>query len=122
MNNITESKPDPSLSQFLHRWRVLEPERCQALGDRHVVALGGGSAYIVGHIPAQELAWIQAAVQEAITTRGWTYLLDVGTDGAYAQVDRYDEDSRRTTLDSGKADKHPAAALLTAYLKALEVS
>lgn len=115
----------PTLEALLRRWAELEPDHCMVresgeYGSAPVVHLDG-----IGwdHMPLDDYDDLrmctQFAVQQAIEARGMWWALDNDVvDKKYAAVVN---ERRWGNLDwYGFSDDTPAAALLSAYLQALE--
>lgn len=110
------------MGELLKRWAELEPERCKhevLAGNNWISVWLNEWTIVYSDSPfasigenGQEMR-IQWAVQEAITSRGWP--LGLEWDGEWlAKV--------KNNLCSHDDLNNPAAALLGAYLKALEAN
>lgn len=101
---------------FLERWAELEPERCKAF-PRHATVQVKGKWN-----PAEFTGTILAAVIEAIEARGWEWTLWSDGREREATVHIQDDDPKQPRRNHGTdlTTDQPAAALLTAYLAALE--
>jgi hypothetical protein len=112
------------METLLRRWAELEPERVMFSDDiQYARVLIGEYWACLSHWSrwpnAIDHPWhIQIAVQEAIERRGW------GWEIVYDQIQRLYQatlcDDRSKWLGSSEWDDTPAAALLTAYLSAIE--
>lgn len=110
------------LEALLRRWAELEPERCKFLDGAGPIsgfyvsgAYGDVSVYQKGR--HAHPAYIEAAVRECIESRGWTWIIESST-----TAPRYGaalDEMGNASLEWENADT-PAAALLSAYIKALE--
>lgn len=108
---------------LLERWHAHESDRCrigpptsQMCADVKV----GDDVYLVmlDRPSPKQLGLLLAAVIEAIDARSWMW--GVGVVTSQPRIWAYVRRDRWSAGNSGKSDT-PAAALLTAYLAALEV-
>lgn len=117
------------MTELLKRWAELEPQRCRPkpVGDPapgpHIVA--AGTWWSAGAFPDISPALVLVAVIEAIEARGWTCslthnLVQPGTWRAIVWASTAPLPGTRTYRPSRASDANPAAALLGAYLAALE--
>lgn len=114
------------MTESLERWARLEPERCRSSpeGDPapgpHVLA--AGTWWSSGQFPGITPALILAAVIEAIEARGLTWRVETDEgwpnplEGYHAEIDWLSGSVWRHQACGGT----PAAALLSAYLEALD--
>ena len=112
-----------TLEALLRRWAELEPERCILTGYE---PYQGYSVRVKGAMQMADLLHagdyvVQGATQEAIERRGWMWSLDsqymdsgVPLGLCSAIVCDEDDINEHATSDT------PAAALLSAYVQALE--
>lgn len=102
----------PTLETLLRRWAELEPARCRIELPESVWCCGMDRFLIGSQI---DLVFIQCAVQEAIEARGWVWR--VRGHGNYAVAWVW---FNILSSDHEQTADTPAAALLSAYLQALE--
>lgn len=116
MTNDT-TQPKTTIRELLARWAEVEPGRCEKLqiDGSTVWATAGGTkqVYNPDELSQVDLAWIQWATQAAIIERGW-----------YVQV-RYIPRQKQWLASVGftydQEGDGPAEAILSAYLKEIEV-
>jgi hypothetical protein len=106
------------VKQLLQKWAELEPDACENLyGQTIRLHLSDDSSHgiypLVDDLKIADLALVQWAVQEAIVARGWRFEFRGFSSGLGFQVELRGAPAR---------DTNPAAALLKAYLKALEAA
>ena len=114
------------MTDLLKRWSRLEPSRCLIAPPTGLICAGvrTGDAWhnVLWHEPSDvQIAILLAAVIEAIEARGWDYRLawrmaPTGEHFGVIKIDREDGWSKSWSCYAGS----PAAALLGAYLAALE--
>jgi hypothetical protein len=109
-----------SLTPLFQQWYQLQPAHCFPFRKLYALNLGGKSHVTVnpGDMKPDDLARLQGAVQHAIAYQGWNFSLECSsTSKGYAAIIWgwwHGFASRATEVE-------PAIALLTAYLKVLEV-
>lgn len=113
------------MKELLQRWSRLEPNRCRHYrGDDSLELFYGGSwnrPFSLKHLIARnDMALIQAAVQEAIAARSWRWAGGSGFSGVDHSVDIYGTRPKLPWLANGRSEESFAAALLEAYLQALQ--
>ena len=118
MDNTTTNE----MQALLARWAELEPERCRNIEEVGAFGIKFGDSRFWGLIRLDDLSegvslvQVQAAVQEAIVSRGWPFELTY-----YSILGHYDAeidiDSHRSFCREGS---NSAEALLSVYVKALE--
>lgn len=110
------------MRELLKRWAELEPEKIDGEYWDDPVTGGAGSEFRIAgvavysdlfEIGENDPALIQWAVQEAIKDKNWWFSLSKATDGAGYW-------GRVKIAAFGAYNDDPAAALLAAYLEALE--
>jgi hypothetical protein len=125
-----------SLPELLNEWEEHERDRCCRTGDRDGVwwvKVGGAHSIVSPAILSSDLGVIQAAIQEAVETRGWAWQVSnlfirpedegyrsVTGAGGNATVSRlkngiYDSTAEHVSVQADTA----IVALLVAYLEAL---
>ncbi len=119
-----------TVENLVRLWSELEPDKCIVQEDGDITVMWYGYFNIAAHslnsgLDPWDIAIIQGAVQDAIRARGWIYRLALQRDGetgefmnyATVAVDEFD-----VSRNGHHAQRFEALeALLTAYLKALEV-
>ena len=103
------------IDTLLRRWAELAPDECRIVDDQGIaILLGNGelSPYL-DYSDVTDLFVIQGAVQEAIEARGWEWKLESIGGRATGYVSHGDTQRHERA-------QNPAAALLTAYLSAIE--
>lgn len=126
---MTEQPNTQTLETLLRRWAELEPERCIAQDDGDLTLEWQGhfnvdACSLRNGLDPWDTALVQGAVQEAIEARGWIW--DLGTapprrGGNYPDCMHAAGVFRvRGDMDHNACGPTPAAAILSAYLQALE--
>lgn len=110
------------MEELLKRWAELEPARCRIELLESVWCCGMDRFLIGAEIDA---VFVQCAVQEAIEARGLFWSVGQRRSGKtwlvhYVALVADDPAELRTKLSHGGISDTPAAALLTAYIAALE--
>ena len=120
------------MEQLLSKWAELAPDECKQHNNYWYLYPQGveyqGSHVSIGIVDGKlsdwrEYQYLLGATMHAIERRGWPYLI-----GYFKYLNKkYSKVSVPNGAWSGfteftSEDKNPAAALLSAYLKALEVS
>lgn len=113
------------MTDLLERWSLIEPKRCRVnvndYGDMAFWVSIGGDMVLVAHTrslkatPEERNAVTLGAVIEAIEARGWHWQLSCSPPRDYIAIVWTDDMSVPNS-----ADESPAAALLSAYLDAVE--
>ena len=110
-----------TLEALLRRWA--EPERCILTGYE---PYQGYSVRVKGAMQMADLLHagdyvVQGATQEAIERRGWSWsIVHIGTDEAMVFIPGASLRDRLESLGKCNDADTPAAALLSAYVQALE--
>ena len=118
---MSTAEKTTTLEALLRRWAELEPDACEYDTDLGCYSVVVGDLWIPLDNWHTKAYTAQAATQEAIERRGlhwsvWTNPSDTREPpyGAAVWVDLSDEETDRYGADT------PAAALLSAYVQALE--
>jgi hypothetical protein len=112
-----------NISSLLARWAQLEPERCRFTAQPQVdeswysIQLGSDRINVeYRHAASEDLALIQAAVQDAVESKHWLWrvqrLVETG----------YRAGIETTTSYITEQGSSPTHALLNSYLVAIEYS
>jgi hypothetical protein len=112
------------VKELLMRWWKLEPQRCKWSDDSyresfHVLYKGDIEEVWIEGGEFDE-AYIQAAVQEAVTARSWMVDLVIFGDGSSTAYLYPTSDMGRALNREGSIGDSPAETLLRSYLQALE--
>jgi hypothetical protein len=115
------------MKELLERWSRLEPDRCRWGDDSYrewYSALYDGDDEEAWFDGKPNLPYLQAAVQEAITARGWAWEVGYYTGRDPFYVGFVDASPQAHALEDYKHHDsygdNPALSLLAAYLQALE--
>ena len=112
--------------ELLRRWDILQPERCRLWDNGDVEVMLGGKLEMTANsvfvFDAQDHAFIQAAVQEAVGARNWIFSLCIYQPNRFHSIVTVPGDKPGDMPYHVRQARGDVAAqvLLGAYLQALE--